>query len=470
MSTAQGYGISVLYVLMSFTLTRNIQCCDFLKRKLLHFLMANWWFIRIFWNTNILAITLGPLIFIFINYYITKINKEVKDYGLIYFSIALTGLTILSFESEKFLMYCTVAMVILGIGDPCAAIFGKKYGKKRILNNKTYIGSISFLITSFCFTMFVLAIFHSNEVLKGVVVCLVATIAELISEKGGDNLFIPISVLFTYISFESKLLMLLALCHIIFALIVSMKRNLTFDATLCSYCIGNIAGWLGGIEGIIILYGFFILAVGGETLVKIKKKNTCETLCTSKYHEQRNIYQVLANSGIALIILLLYWKNDSIMYLYTYCAIFSASLSDTMASCFGSAFGKKTVSITTFKLVDSGLSGGITLCGCISGAIASWLLPFLLLLGAQVKLNLYMVALCGILGFFGMLIDSLLGDVLQVKYKCRVCEKVIENKYCCEKEAIKIKGLQCINNNVVNLLSTILIALIGSSIFNGLIK
>ena len=69
-----------------------------------------------------------------------------------------------------------------------------------------------------------------------------------------------------------------------------------------------------------------------------------------------------------------------------------------------------------------------------------------------------------------MLIDSLLGDVLQVKYKCRVCEKVIENKYCCEKEAIKIKGLQCINNNVVNSLSTILIALIGSSIFNGLIK
>lgn len=79
MSTAQGYGISVLYVLMSFTLTRNIQCCDFLKRKLLHFLMANWWFIRIFWNTNILAITLGPLILFLLIIIITKIIKEVKD-------------------------------------------------------------------------------------------------------------------------------------------------------------------------------------------------------------------------------------------------------------------------------------------------------------------------------------------------------------------------------------------------------
>ncbi len=97
-------------------------------------------------------------------------------------------------------------MMILAICDPVAGILGinlQQYNQRiRIFNRelqKTWLGSTSFLISSFFISVIVLYLRHMSFDLKtfwlAVIIAITGTVAELLSYKGSDNLFIPMSVL-----------------------------------------------------------------------------------------------------------------------------------------------------------------------------------------------------------------------------------------------------------------------------------
>lgn len=454
MFTIQGYLISIIYLVLCFEIINNIHCSNFLKRKILHLLMANWWLIRLFWKTTMIVACSGPFFFIFINWYFTK-KRIVKDYGLVYFAITLTGLTAFSFYSKENLWCATLAIIILGIGDPFAAVIGKRYGKKKIWDEKTCLGTTAFLISALIVSFGASYFFRVSDLLEILIICVSAAIAEMIAEEGLDNLFIPIAVVVVYLSYDSKMLLSFAVCHMILAVVASSKKLLTPKGILCAYCIGSLAGLLGQMQGIIALYGFFLIAIAEEILLSHIKKSKKGT------YEKRNCFQVLANSIVAIFVLSCYWKCKVTLYLYIYYVAFSECLSDTTASCFGKFWGKKTISITTLQPIQKGLSGGISLSGCIFGAIAAMMLPFLALIDKTVLLDQKVLMLCGIIGFVGMLIDSVLGDLLQAKYRCNTCGKITESRCCCKTKGELIKGIVWVDNNVVNLLSTVIAVVLG---------
>lgn len=462
MFTIQGYLLSIVYLLICFRLITEIHCGEFSKRKILHFLMACWWLIRLFWKTTMIIACSGPFLFVFINWYFTKRKRTVTDHGLIYFAISLTGLTAFSFYSKENLWCATLAIIILGVGDPLAAVIGKRYGKKKIRNKKTYLGTTVFLISTIIASFCVSRFFQENDLLKILIICMSAAIAELIAEEGLDNLFIPIVVIVVYLSYDSKMLLNFAVCHMILAVIVSSKKLLTPKGVLGAYCIGSLAGLFGQMQGIIALYVFFLIAIAEEILLSHIKKSKKEIL------EQRNCFQILANSIVAMFVLSCYWRSKDTLYLYVYYVAFSECLSDTTASCFGKFWGKRTISITTLQPIQKGLSGGISLPGCIFGAIAAVILPFFVLIDKKVLLNPKVLMLCGIIGFVGMLIDSVLGDLLQAKYRCNTCGKITENRCCCKAKGTLIHGIAWVDNNVVNLLSTVITVVLGYTILTSM--
>ena len=89
------------------------------------------------------------------------------------------------------------------------------------------------------------------------------------------------------------------------------------------------------------------------------------------------------------------------------------------------------------------------------------MLPFLALIDKTVLLDQKVLMLCGIIGFVGMLIDSVLGDLLQAKYRCNTCGKITESRCCCKTKGELIKGIVWVDNNVVNLLSTVIAVVLG---------
>ena len=112
--------------------------------------------------------------------------------------------------NDKFLFI--LPMLVLAICDPVAGIMGinlQGYNYKiRIFNRelqKTWLGSISFFISCFIISIIALYFNHMNLSLEtfwlSAIIAVVGTIVEILSWKGSDNLFIPMSVLLVLVLF-----------------------------------------------------------------------------------------------------------------------------------------------------------------------------------------------------------------------------------------------------------------------------
>lgn len=159
------------------------------------------------WYVLILALIFFVLLFLSRNSTYLKsihdIDRPSVGSYLLPLSIYVTFL-ISSLLGDRYLFILPI--MILAICDPVAGILGinlQQYNHKiKIFNyelQKTWLGSASFLISSFIISIIVLYFRHMSFDLKtfwlAVIISLTGTIAEMLSWKGSDNLFIPMSVL-----------------------------------------------------------------------------------------------------------------------------------------------------------------------------------------------------------------------------------------------------------------------------------
>jgi len=159
------------------------------------------------WYVLILALIFFVLLFLSRNSTYLKsihdIDRPSVGSYLLPLSIYVTFL-ISSLLGDRYLFILPI--MILAICDPVAGILGinlQQYNHKiKIFNyelQKTWLGSASFLISSFFISIIVLYFRHMSFDLKtfwlAVIISLTGTIAEMLSWKGSDNLFIPMSVL-----------------------------------------------------------------------------------------------------------------------------------------------------------------------------------------------------------------------------------------------------------------------------------
>jgi len=108
-----------------------------------------------------------------------------------------TALLILSFTVPA--AYSSVAVVVLGLADPAAAYFGRRYGKIRLINGRSLEGSMAFALVGFLSGAAVLTPFSalspSQVLVYAAVGGVVGALAELVSgRKVDDNLTIPLAV------------------------------------------------------------------------------------------------------------------------------------------------------------------------------------------------------------------------------------------------------------------------------------
>lgn len=102
---------------------------------------------------------------------------------------------------DKAAIYYFLPLLIFTLSDPLAALVGQRwpYGKYVILKEtKTLAGSSAFFISSFALTYLFLS-FHLETtgliILVSFIMAVTTTVAEGVSQKGFDNLFVPVSAL-----------------------------------------------------------------------------------------------------------------------------------------------------------------------------------------------------------------------------------------------------------------------------------
>ena len=171
----------------------------------------------------------------------------------------------------------------------------------------------------------------------------------------------------------------------------------------------------GGYEWFLVIVVFF----GGGSLVSRigyeKKKERNSEQDNNGLREAKN---VLANGLVAVLCVLGFAMGPEFivpreMFVFAFGGAVSAAMADTISSEIGLLF-KSPRLITTFKKVEYGTDGGVTLHGTFSGILGAILIAIVMEVCIGVGILGMVVVVLG--GFLGMMMDSLLGAIFEDRF------------------------------------------------------
>ncbi|OZM57686.1 hypothetical protein CIB95_04765 [Lottiidibacillus patelloidae] len=211
-----------------------------------------------------------------------------------------------------------------------------------------------------------------------------------------------------------------------------------------------------GYKGIFLLGAFFISSSFWSSYKKEKKVKVEEKIEKSA---GRDFVQVVANGGLAAVCGFLYYLTKDNSLLAIFIASIAAANSDTWASELGVLSKKKPFLLLSGKETDPGTSGAVSSLGLLASLAGAFLIALLAML--LFSLPMPYLILFTIIGFMGSVIDTILGALLQRKFKCQVCGLETEKKMHCHKETELLHGFIWISNDTVNFLSILFAGLLG---------
>jgi dolichol kinase len=107
-----------------------------------------------------------------------------------------TALALLSWTHEP--VAAAAAVMVLGFGDPAAALIGRRFGRIPLVNNRSLEGTLAFALVSFVVVFATLAVWHADlaigtRVAVSGVAAVAGAITELFSRRVDDNFAIPVA-------------------------------------------------------------------------------------------------------------------------------------------------------------------------------------------------------------------------------------------------------------------------------------
>jgi uncharacterized protein (TIGR00297 family) len=260
--------------------------------------------------------------------------------------------------------------------------------------------------------------------------------------------------------------LVIAIAELLVVVAVALAAVLlnTIDARgfIASATVGLAIMFGGGFQWFMLVAVFFILGVI-FTLYKYGYKRRIGV--AQRRGGARNWPHILANGGLASIVALMNLFGPSVSLGALFLGALSTSAADTAATELGILYPSRPRLIThPSKAVPPGTSGGVSPLGFVGAALASAVIGFL---GIPLGIlpNPYLpvpIAIVGGLG--GAIADSLMGAVIQRKGYCAICGKPTEALSHCGTRTRTTGGLPFVENNIVNVLSTVVGALVSLAI------
>lgn len=450
-----------------------------------------------------------------------------KPWGMVYFSVVYALLTSLPWvldglNNNQLLMlrwmngwsFCTLAFAdgLAGIvGRWGTSVFGLDNEKSNGIfklesERKSWLGFVVFWFIAVAVALIFRAIsvrfpavglpmVDSVLLPQLLVFGFVVAMVEMVSGKGSDNLFVVVAVwLFAgsmsmgfmgkphaIFHFGTEYLFVYMVLSVVAAIFLYKKGILdntgAVMAWILAFVVMVMAGW--SLWPLIIFLGLASLAG------RWRKKGARFIAGDLKEGKPRDRWQVLANGGLYLVCAVIaYAAEMDIAELFGVtlsdgfgekCRLLalisiSASCADTLSSEVGKWLGGAPRSIITGKKMPKGVSGGVTMAGffgAILGAVAVGLCvciddwELLANLMGWCKMEIF-IAVAGF-GVIGTLIDSILGDLLQAKYRS------VDGELLDRPEGGDVnypeKGFAFVSNDVVNFMTGLLVLMVAWAVF-----
>ncbi|KAG4930217.1 hypothetical protein AAZX31_17G116500 [Glycine max] len=252
------------------------------------------------------------------------------------------------------------------------------------------------------------------------------------------------------------------------------KKSLSTSGAIAGFFVMALHIFVGYRFGAMLLAFFY----SSSTLTKVGED--IKRIVDPEFKEggQRNWIQVLANSGIASVLVVAIWvltegkdkclnSEESPLITALIGAVighYSCCNGDTWSSELGILSDEKPRLITNFKFVKKGTNGGVTKRGLLAAAAAGSVigLSFVLLgisatrcegKGSTVLKQLLVIPIATLAGLCGSVIDSLLGATLQFTGFCSIRGKMVGKP---GPTVRRISGANILDNNAVNFVSILL--------------
>lgn len=441
-------------------------------RKISHLFSAPLWLIACyFFGCTIHWVLLNGLgaVAIFILTYAKKFKSfdrddTVNNYGMFYYCLStfIVSIVCLCVGPEIYL-YSGIAYYCLSLGDGLAPITAKLLKKcnVQISPTRSLVGSLTVFIISFFSTwIFSLAFKMDLDILFIFSVAALACVTEFYGFKGLDNIFIEFMVfgylLLYHYGYASMMLQIIIITTPFLAMVMIGTRSLDISGGITSLLLILAMGVFGGVFETVYTSIYFIIAT---IVAAITGRLYAKKLGKKKEKHMRTGRQIVAVGLVPMgfVIAAYFTKNAFFQLLFT--LVITEQFADSMASDVGRLTNGKNVDIIRFKPIEKGLSGGVSLLGTLVALVSCFLLPLIPFLFQRLELIAFLV-IAG-LAFIGVLVDSVLGSLLQVLYLCPTCGKKVETPIHCEVEAEKIKGFKLIDNTMVNFLTGVLTGGLG---------
>lgn len=240
------------------------------------------------------------------------------------------------------------------------------------------------------------------------------------------------------------------------------RRSLTASGWLGAVITGTLTFGFGGWPWGLTLITFFI----SSSLLSRYKEAIKERRAAEKFSKggRRDLAQAMANGGVAAALALLYGLlGEPALLLALFLGVMATVTADTWATELGVLSSTPPRLIISGRLVEPGTSGGVTVTGTTAAAaggllIGSAMLVFTLAVqipAGQTTIPWWMLIAGTLGGLAGSMFDSLLGATVQAIYRYpdgRETERTVSRD---GTPTTFVRGWPWMNNDVVNLLSSL---------------
>lgn len=256
-----------------------------------------------------------------------------------------------------------------------------------------------------------------------------------------------------------------AMGSVFIACVAYWKKALSASGAVAAVGVGTCLYALGSPVWFGLMIGFF---VSSTMLTKWKKHRKRDAEAKYEKSGRRDAGQVLANGGIGTVLCILYaWKPDWSWLGAVYVGVMATVTADTWATEVGGLSKGQPRLILTWKQVPKGTSGGVSTLGWLASAagggfigllaamLAGWDKSFVGEAIWKDHVYLLLVPAAMLSGWIGANADSLLGATVQAIYRCPICGEDTEAARHCGTGGILIKGWSKMNNDAVNMISSV---------------
>ncbi len=264
---------------------------------------------------------------------------------------------------------------------------------------------------------------------------------------------------------------LIGIIFILFLAIFAFKKNaLTEGGTLTAIIIGLLVFLFpfSPISGRIWFALLAIFFLSSFFITKFKQNSKKEVNKEFAKGATRDLMQVFANGAGAALLAVIYHFYPTGAIFVAFATVLATVNADTWATEIGILSKRNPFLITTFKKVEKGVSGAVSLFGLLAafiGSLAIAISAFVLVYfdNFYFSSNVFLpggfmafVLIVVIFGIVGSLVDSLLGATVQIMHYCKKCKKETERQiHSCGCKTIYLKGIPFFDNDVVNLVSSL---------------